>query len=308
VRLGEGISVSWFPDSSRIIVVRGVKHNDKVIAADIVCYHLNGTEQILFHESGVFAQDPAIHPAGNRLIFRLENQTSFLIEDIDSYGNISNRQRLAIPEPSRVLQIPELELLPPVPDRQRAITTIRGVPYHHQVYCTPSDFNGHWACNGTAATMALAYYGRLSNWNFVATSPYNHTSHFGNYVSEIYTYNGHTYNIASPDASGTPAYGAYGYIVQNNWEETRGHMREYISYHNVSSPYVDWSPTWAKISPEVDARYPFVMLTLITTSGHYKTVVGYYTNQHSVYFNDPYGNKNQGYMNFNGAGVSYDWP
>ncbi len=69
----------------------------------------------------------------------------------------------------------------------RAIETIRGVPYQHQVHCTPAGFSGHWACNGTAAVMAIAYYGLLSDWDFVASTPFNHTSHLGRYVSDIYT-------------------------------------------------------------------------------------------------------------------------
>jgi hypothetical protein len=71
---------------------------------------------------------------------------------------------------------------------------------------------------------------------------------------------------------------------------------------------VDWSPTWDELKAEVDAKKPFVVLTSVTSSGHYMTVVGYHTDKRTVVVNDPYGNKNQGYMNWNGAGVLYDWP
>jgi len=51
-----------------------------------------------------------------------------------------------------------------------------------------------------------------------------------------------------------------------------------------------------------------VILTSITTSGHYKTVIGYATAVHTMVLNDPYGDKNRGYMNYYGKRVFYDWP
>ena len=47
---------------------------------------------------------------------------------------------------------------------------------------------------------------------------------------------------------------------------------------------------------------------MLTTSGHYIVTIGYFNSQYTAFFNDPYGNKNSGYMNYNGHGVYYDWP
>lgn len=95
-------------------------------------------------------------------------------------------------------------------------TSLNNVPYIHQVYDTPNTFNGHWACNASSALMAITYYGILSYWDTTVSSPYSHTSHYGRYVSDTYTYNGNTYNTGSSDASNNTAYGGYGYIVRNN--------------------------------------------------------------------------------------------
>ena len=46
----------------------------------------------------------------------------------------------------------------------------------------------------------------------------------------------------------------------------------------------------------------------MTTAGHYITCIGYVKGQHTLIFNDSYGNKQSGYPNENGAGVYYDWP
>jgi len=188
-----------------------------------------------------------------------------------------------------------------------AAVTIQNVPYIHQVYDTPDWFNGHWACGATSAMMAIAYYGILPYWDCTVSVPYPHVSHWGRYICEIYTYNNYTYNIGSADPSGNIAYGGYGYITQNDWEDTKGHMAEYFTKHGLSS-YVDWSPTWAELKAEIDAGHPVVLLTSLTSAGHYVLAVGYYTGQYSVIVHDPYGDKNQGYMNYNGAYVTYDWP
>lgn len=39
-----------------------------------------------------------------------------------------------------------------------AITRRLDVPYIHQTYDTPDDFNGSWACAPTSAVAVLAYY------------------------------------------------------------------------------------------------------------------------------------------------------
>ncbi len=190
---------------------------------------------------------------------------------------------------------------------QSGWVVLDGVPTIHQVYDTPNWFNGHWACGATSACMALTYYGLLDNWNVTVSSPYSHVSPYGRYICETYTYSGHTFNIAGNDPNGTPATGGYGYIIQNNWEETRTHMKEYISYHGPESA-VDWSPSLTKARNEIDHGYPFVVLNALTSSGHYITCVGYYPDQTTLVFNDPYGNKNTaGYPSYDGTRVSYDW-
>ncbi len=185
---------------------------------------------------------------------------------------------------------------------------ITGVPTVHQVYDTPEWFNGHWACGASAASMALAYYGCFNNWDCWCMEPYSHYSHYGPYICDTYTYNGMTFDIVETDPDGEYSTGGYGYITQNDWEDTKTHMAEYIQYHGPSS-YVDWSPTFAKACSETDNSYPYVLLNSLTSAGHYITGIGYYTEQYSLIFNDPYGNKNtEGYPSYDGTEVTYDWP
>jgi len=202
----------------------------------------------------------------------------------------------------------------PVSAQPRAVvdtaTTVylSNVPYIHQNNDTPDWWNGNWSCNATAAIMAMQYYNTLPAHPMTASWPTPHNSDYGWYIPTQYSFNGHTYNKISYDPNGTVGRGGYGYITQNGWEDTKTHMAEYISYHGPSSA-VDWSPTIAKARTEINNNHPFVLLTSITSSGHYPLVIGYVKSQHTLIFNDPYGNKNTGsYPSPDGRMVRYDWP
>lgn len=183
---------------------------------------------------------------------------------------------------------------------------LTGMQYIHQVYDTADNFNGNSACGATSALMAIQYYSVLGTHPITVSTPSSHTSNYGWYISNVYTY-GRTFNIYGADPNGNQFAGGYGYIIQNNWEDTKTHMAEYIRYHGRTSS-VDWSPTFAKCKTDIDANHPFVILTSLTSAGHYITCRGYYKSQYSLVFNDPYGNKNSGYMNYSGSLVAYDWP
>jgi len=193
---------------------------------------------------------------------------------------------------------------------------LSGVPYIHQVYDTADSFTGgSYACNASAALMTIQYYGKLSPNPITCSRGGTHTSSYGFYVSSIYTYNGHTYNIPSSAVWQLPGiYGGFGYFLQDlNGDSYQRSTRlsEYIAFHGLTSS-VDTSAAgesgFAKVCAEIDARHPVVLLTSLTTEGHYVTCIGYVPGQHTLIFNDPYGNKNTGYPNKNGARVFYDWP
>jgi hypothetical protein len=181
------------------------------------------------------------------------------------------------------------------------------IPYVHQSYDTPDWFNGSWACGGTAAVMCLAYYGILNKWPVTVSSPSRHSSDYGRYVCEKYTYNNTTYDIPGSDPNGTTAYGAYSFIIQNNWQNTKEYMAEYARRHGLAS-LVDWNPSRSKFKLEIDSKTPLVLLTSLTSAGHYVSGIGYQQDATSLIFNDPWGDKNLGYSNYEGRRAVYDWP
>jgi hypothetical protein len=185
---------------------------------------------------------------------------------------------------------------------------LSNVPYIHQNNDSPDYWNGNSSCNATAALMAIQYYNILPKHPITCTWPSSHTSDYGWYIPEIYSFNGHTFNIGSADPNGRTGYGGFGYITQHGWEDTKTHMAEFISYHGPTSA-VDWSPTMGKAQTEIAANHPFVILTSITSAGHYPLCIGYVKGQNTLIFNDPYGNKNTGsYPSPDGRGARYDWP
>jgi hypothetical protein len=195
---------------------------------------------------------------------------------------------------------------------------LSGVPYIHQLYDTADGFTaGNDCCNAVAALMAIQYYGKLPANPITCTRNGTHISDYGFYISTSYSYNGHTFNIPSSAAWDTwdaGFYGGFGYFLQDNpgnslQRSTR--LSEYISDHGLTSSVddaVSGETGFAKICSEIDAGHPVVVLTSITTSGHYITCIGYVSGQHTLIFNDSYGNKASVYPNIYGAGAKYDWP
>jgi len=188
------------------------------------------------------------------------------------------------------------------------------VPYIHQKYDAPTGRNGGSACAPTTSNMALAYYNRLPKWPVPATT-YTYitgkTTHdYSGYVLDRYKYNEHSFDAYS---SSKNAYGGYAYMWVSPYTSPGGGdgMRNYQEHHDMSSGSYVWlsSATFAKSQLEIDNEYPHPICSWITHSGHLTLVVGYVNGQHTLIFNDPWGNKNTpGYPSYDGTDSYYDWP
>ncbi len=305
--LPPALRAAWLPDSETIVYASyAVPDVHELPEADLRLVRCDGTGAAsLTATPQAFESDPAPSPDGHELVYRVEG-AGLMIARLDGTTLGPARPLLEglVSQSSWDGDLPSPPDTPPVP---MAISKIEGVTYLHQVYDTPNDFNGHWACNATSAMMTIAWRGILPNWDTTVSVPTSHVSHWGNYISNVYDFGGHSFTESSEDPNGVVFHGGYGYITRNNWADTKGYMRDYLRIHGLESD-VDWSPTWDKLKAEIADQQPFVILSSITSAGHYTVAIGNYSDQHSIVFNDPYGNKNQGYMNYNGAGVVYDWP
>ena len=307
IELPAALDAAWLPDAETIVYAsHAVPDVRELPQADLLQIRCDGSgAAALTVTPADFESSPAPSPDGRQLVYRVEGR-GLVVAGLEGASLGTARPLLSGLRATRSWN----GTLPPPPTASPlplSVSEIEGVPYMHQVYDTPNDFNGHWACNATSAMMTIAWRGILPNWDTTVSVPSSHVSHWGNYVSRVYDFGDHHFDESSADPNGTTFYGGYGYITRNDWADTKGYMRDYLRIHGLESD-VDWSPSWDKLKAEVVARQPFVVLSSITTAGHYKVTIGNYTDQHSVVFNDPYGDKNLGYMNYEGAGAVYDWP
>lgn len=188
------------------------------------------------------------------------------------------------------------------------LVKMTGVPYIHQVYDVPDWFDGHWACNAVVAITCLAYWDALQPNPITVSRPEPRPSNFATYICERYTRGSTSFDVASPDPKGRDAWGAYGYIVRENWKDTKNHIADYMEVHGVASG-VDWSPSMAKLRSEIAAQHPTIILQSLTLAGHYVVGIGYLKGKDTVISNDPYGDKNTRlYPHIDGRGARYDMP
>jgi len=308
-RIGKGTSINWLEDNKNILYCE-LEWNKRfqLEKSQLIITDFTGENRA---ELGVSSNSQILFchyvPEQNRIVYVFKK--NLIIHQIKRLGQrveISDRQIISVDRFGMIDQ-PEAPAIRLDYSTDQMDVVSFEAPYFHQVYDTPDWFDGHWACGATSAMMALTYYNILSPMPCSCSYPYPHESSHGRYICEIYSFNGYTYNIGGYDPNGRLGYGGYGFIIQNNWADTKGNMAKYARQHGLGS-FVDWSPTYSKLKANINEAFPVVILNSLTNAGHYILGIGYNNSQHSVILNDPYGNKNQGYMNYNGKNVVYDWP
>ena len=241
--LGKGQTPSWAPDGEKVFFSR-VDRTDgiKVNRADICQSRFDGTEATVLTQDGASQSKAArVSADGSGIVFVSPEGALYEAPLVKTkkapkgiWGRIFSSQNTAetctlgaatkisgdaaalkkLGGGSAVAEQVAAELAADV-DKDgtaaaMAVSTqtqvTRTVPYIHQVYDTPDNFNGNWACGATSATMCLAYYRQDSATGTSPALPRTRTSvTTGATFAQIYTNNGHTYNIGSPDASGVTA-------------------------------------------------------------------------------------------------------
>jgi len=302
--IGKGENASW-TDNENIIFNKTETDNFEYKGSDIFISNFNGSKIINLTNTpdineispvlidnnilvySTFEKREIISAAFNPTTLSLSNKT-VLANSISSLTMLNyssgNTQKIA-----------------------KANTVVQGdVPYVNQKWDTPDWHAGGGSCAPTTAIMALAYYNRLPYWDITCSSPTSHVSHYGSYVADKYRYN-EIYYDAYADAYGTDAYGGYGYMWTGSYSPN-SRMATYIQNHNVSSVH-STTTTFAGVQNEINQNYPFPICNLLSTAGHLTLAVGYVNGQHTLIFNDPYGDKNDAsWPNYYGKDSYYDWP
>jgi len=182
------------------------------------------------------------------------------------------------------------------------------VPYMHQRWDTPDWFNGSWSCGPTSCMMAVQYYNRLTPDSIWCSYPSpGHWSRWGEYIPELYTFLGHTYDVWGISPGNVWVQGAHGFICRDAGGAYWDYMVLWVQQHGL---YSAWGGTeWSTFTSEVDQGWPMVASTTSEyTSGHILLFNGWFAD-HSFVCNDSYGDQNQpGWGSYyNGEDVIYDW-
>ncbi len=306
--LGSGEHPSWKPDGSALVYSRPViEHESRLVDRDLMLYSLQNRQSQRIDMADrhpdypVFVSDQQVVTADHR-----SDGLVRLVAEWDQRVRVRTLSGVRLAE-ATVWDTPKWLSEPASLPSTPAEAVYFDIPYLHQAYDVPDWFNGSWACGGTSAVMVLAHYEKLDPWPVTATWPKPHTSLYGRYICEQYTVNDFTFDIGGKDPYGRTGYGAYGFIIQNNWADTKGNMARYFQKHSVYSS-VDWYPNPGKLVREVDKEMPFVLLNSLTSAGHYISVIGYDHEGTTVIVNDPWGNKNVSYPSQDGRRARYDWP
>jgi len=294
-----GNAFDWHPFENKL-VFQQKKINEHILeSCQILEYDAEANSIIPLTNGTDIAMGPVYDKNGH---VYYHNQTGLEIFKV-SEGNTSSEYKH-----SGVLK---RHFYNPVRNTQ-ANTTVPGhVPYVHQVYDTPSWHAGWGSCAPTTCIMAIAYYNRLPAWPVSVDHGYSwdpHVNDFGSYVADRYRFN-EWYYQETADAYGTTAYGGYGYMWKTGYSPNSS-QRDYLEAHYMgSNQYWTTSCNYDSTIQEINNGYVHPLCNYLTASGHLTLCIGYVQGQHTLVFNDPYGDKNTpGYPSYDGDSVYYDWP
>jgi WD40 repeat protein len=304
--IGEGYSPTWSGDSRAVVFYRKEIAGGKLLNSDLYLFDLTERRlQRLTETPDIKEMDPSFEEDGKSLVCHTYERREILKMQVNG-----SRDRTQAPGFStlQVLDARNQLSIPHHPmDRTSQVVSAIDIPYIHQVYDTPDWFNGHWACAPTQAMMLLAYHNVLPPWQTWCSSPSpGHYSYWGRYVAEQYMFRGIDYWYYAYDPNDQAARGGYGYMWTGSWSpHTR--MAGYFQRHGLEATQTESTP-YSVAYAEIAAGYPYSMCVMLTSAGHLVLAHGIGPEPHTFVFNDPYGNKNSGYMNYHGKNVMYDWP
>ena len=306
--IGTGANYVWSDDSQWLLYDLVSAENHEFSGSEIFKTSFDGSEVVqLTYTSGTHEMYPAYGP-DNKLLYSAYNKREIVAVPLSAGAAVKQNQHIltksAAPLPLDTLAPDDF-----LQKKSKANTMVAGdVPYCHQVYDTPSWHSGWWSCAPTTAIMSIAYFNRLPKWPTTVNHGMSwdpHTSNYGSYVADRYRFREVYYETTSDDYAGNTSYGGYGYM----WGlgSPSSYMDNYFQNHGMTSVRSS-STTFADVQAEINNDYPFSICSTITSAGHLTLAVGYVNGQYTIIYNDPYGNKNNGYTNYYGKNSYYDWP
>lgn len=299
--LGEGRNPSWSPDSKNILFSKAEIKEQQLTGSDIyMAAYDGGSLMQITSTPDIMEMEPRFGKSSEDIIYQTYSSKRIAAAKL----NINAERKMSAE--STPFSLPTNIEINHFTLPKLASVQALDIPYVHQKYDVPDWFNGSWACGATTAAMVIAYYKLLPKWETTCSSPYSHTSSYGRYVCDKYYFRQRDYSIGANDPNGKPGYGGFGYM----WSSASPYstIAGYYSNHGISSATSD-APAHSKALAEINAGYPFTVCVELTSAGHIVVAHGIGAEQHTLVYNDAWGNKNNpGYPNYTGKNAMYDWP
>lgn len=313
--IGEGSTPAFSPDSRTVVYTKREIERDRCINIDLYLSAVDGSFTTRLTDSPDLMETEPAFLDNETLIWNSRGTSELHIGTLSRTGQapvkLTNRrlQHIAVPD------VPAFNQLMKSGFEQSVSVPPLDIPYLHQVFDTPMWHNGYGSCAPTAAMMILAYYNILPPWEIQVTSPFTHYNYYGAYVADKYQFRTVNYaNYQTTDYGGNVCWGAYGWMWYGSRRPST-YMAQFYRNSGITATQTNYSYdsegrrlSFAWALSEVTAGRPFTLCVLLTTAGHLVIAHGTGSEEHTFIYNDPYGNKNQVYTNFNGKNVKYDWP
>ncbi len=293
---GPGLHASWWPGTSVAVVDRVDGAAFRVLGADLWAVDAATGRTWRLTDGARHERFPEIAPDGASIAFVDTRGGDLLVAPLTDAG----------PGPARVaLAGTDLPWAPPPPPVGGLRETVVDVPYMHQLWDTPDDFDGGWSCGPTSCLQTVQRYQELPDADITCSWPSSHTSHWGWYIPNEYTHNGTTYDTLGLAAGDVWVPGVHGFICREYGAAVWDYMVDWCTRHDVDSWWAGTS--FGTLGDEVDAGYPMYASTSVLGYGHIIVMRGY-DNSGYIVVNDPYGDANGSWGQYDGEGAVYDWP
>jgi len=310
--ISEGENPKWSDDSNEIIFFKKEIdfENVKLIGSEIFKYDISNQKLIQITDTPLIHEmDPSFNMKG-AILFHTYGRREIIKKEISSGGE---KIIIQLSDPLKIKTFQKM-------NKNSGINSVTDKPdweHIHQVWDTRDSGSwrndpvngrdqGYLACGATSAMEIVSSYGILPP-NPIYT--HGHMSNFGKYISDEYNYNNFTYSGFTISPNGRPGFftGAHGYMW-NGGGSPHSNAEAFLRNHGIDANLSDYI-SWTKVKTELDLDFPYMLCSTSLTSGHIVVAVGQYGDGHTLYCNDPYGDKNAGSYGeiLNGKNAIYDW-